>query len=146
MDGSSWPCTGGGDQNHPQEKEMHKGKMPVWGCLTNSWEKKRSKRQRRKGKIHPSDAEFQRITRRDKKAFLSVQSKEIDENSRMQKIRDLFLKIRDSKGIFHVKRDSIKDINDMDLIEAEDIKKNWQEYPRSTVQKTKTKTKTSWPR
>ena len=61
----------------------------------------------------------------------------------MRKIRDLFLKIRDSTGIFHVKRDSIKDINDMDLIEAEDIKKNWQEYPRSTVQKKNKKTKTS---
>ena len=71
--------------------------------------------------------EFQRIARRDKKAFLSDQCKEIEENNRMGKIRDLFKKIRDTKGIFHVKIDTIKDRNGMDLTEA-DIKKRWQEY------------------
>ena len=74
------------------------------------------------------NAEFQRIARRDKKAFLSDQCKEIEENNRMGKTRDLFKKIRDTKGIFHAKMCSIKDRNSMDLREAEDIKKRWQEY------------------
>ena len=74
------------------------------------------------------NAEFQRITRRDKKAFLSDQCKEIEENNRMGKTRDLFKKIRDTKGTFHGKMGSIKDRNGMDLIEAEDIKRSWQEY------------------
>ena len=73
------------------------------------------------------NAEFQRIARRDKKAFLSDQCKEIEENSRMGKTRDLFKKIRDTKGIFHAKMGTIKDKNDMDLTEA-DVKKRWQEY------------------
>ena len=74
------------------------------------------------------NAEFQRIARRDKKAFLSDQCKEIEENNRMGKTRDLFKKIRDTKGTHHAKMGSIKDRNDMDLTEAEDIKKRWQEY------------------
>ena len=74
------------------------------------------------------NAEFQRIARRDKKAFLSDQWKEIEENNRMRKTRDLFKKIRDTKGTFHAKMDSIKDRYGMDLTEAEDIKKRWQEY------------------
>jgi len=74
------------------------------------------------------NAEFQRIARRDKKAFLSDQCKEIEENKRMGKTRDLFKKIRDTKGTFHAKMGSIKDRNGMDLTEAEDIKKRWQEY------------------
>ena len=74
------------------------------------------------------NAEFQRIERRDKKAFLSNQCKEIEENNRMEKTRDLFKKIRDTKGTFHVKMGPIKDRNGMDLTEAEDIKKRWQEY------------------
>ena len=72
--------------------------------------------------------EFQRITRRDKKAFLSDQCKAIEENNRMGKTRDLLKNIRDTKGIFHAKMDTIKDRNGMDLIEEEDIKKRWQEY------------------
>ena len=72
--------------------------------------------------------EVQRIARRDKKAFLSDQCKEIEENSRMRKSRDLFKKTRDTKGTVHAKMDTIKDRNDMDLTEAEDIKKRWQEY------------------
>ena len=75
-----------------------------------------------------SNAEFQRIARGDKKAFLSDQCKEIEENKRMKKTRDLFKKIRDMKGTFHAKMDSIKDRNGMDLTEAEGIKKRWQEY------------------
>ena len=73
------------------------------------------------------NAEFQRIARRDKKAFLSDQCKETEENNRMGKTRDLFKKIRDTKGTFHVKMGTIKDRNGMDLTEAEDIKKRWQE-------------------
>ena len=74
------------------------------------------------------NAEFQRRARRDKKAVLSDQCKEIEENNRMGKTRDLFKKIRDTKGAFHAKMGSIKDSNCMDLTEAEDIKKRWQEY------------------
>ena len=74
------------------------------------------------------NAEFQRIARREKKAFLSDQCKEIEANNRMGKTRDLFKKIRDAKRIFHAKMGSIKDRNGMDLTEAEDIKKRWQEY------------------
>ena len=76
------------------------------------------------------NAEFQRIARRDKKAFLSDQCKEIEENNRMGKTRDLFKKSRDTKGTCHAKMGSIKDRNVMDLIEAEDIKKRWQEYTK----------------
>ena len=79
-------------------------------------------------------AEFQRIAWRDKKAFFSDQFKEIEENNRMGKTRDLFKKIRDTKGIFHAKMGSINDRNDMDLTVAEDIKKRWQEYAK-TIQK-----------
>ena len=73
-------------------------------------------------------AGFQRIARRDKKAFLSDQCKEIEENNRMRKTRDLFKKIRDTKGTYHAKMGSTKDRNGMDLTEEEDIKKRWQEY------------------
>ena len=83
------------------------------------------------------NAEFQRIARRDKKDFLSDQSKEIEENNRMGKTRDLFKKIRDTKGTFtfHVKMGTIKDRNGMDLTEAEDIKKTWQEYTEELYKK-----------
>ena len=100
--------------------------MTVWGGLRNSCEKKRSEKQRRKGKH--LNAEFQKIARRDKKAYFSDQCKEIEENNRMGKTRDLFKKIRDTKGTFHAKMGLVKDRNGMDLTEAEDIKKRWQEY------------------
>ena len=74
------------------------------------------------------NAEFQKIARRDKKAFLSDQCKEIEENNRMGKTRDLFKKIRDTKGTFHAKMSTVKDKNGMDLTEAEDSKKRWKEY------------------
>ena len=80
------------------------------------------------------NAEFQRIARRDKKAFLSDQCKEIEENNRMEKTSDLFKKIRDTKGIFHAKMGTIKDRNGMDLTE-EDIKKRWQEYMEGLYKK-----------
>ena len=81
------------------------------------------------------NAQFQRIAKRDKKAFLSDQCKETEENSRMGKIRDLFKKIRDTKGTFHAKMGSIKDRNGLDLTEAEDIKKRWQEYTKELYKK-----------
>ena len=81
------------------------------------------------------NAEFQRIARREKKAFLSDQCKEIEENNRMGKTRDLFMKIRDTKGVCHAKMGSIKDRNGMDLTEAEDIKKRWQEYTKELYKK-----------
>ena len=81
------------------------------------------------------NAEFQRIARRDKKAFLSDQCKEIEENNRMGKTRDLFKKIRDTKGTFHAKMGTIKDRNGMDLKEAEDIKKRWQDYTEELYKK-----------
>ena len=81
------------------------------------------------------NAEFQRIARRDKKAFLSDQCKEIKENNRMGKTRDLFKKIRDTKGTFHAKMGPIKDRNCMDLAEAEDIKKRWQEHTEELYKK-----------
>ena len=80
------------------------------------------------------NAEFQRVARRDKKAFLSNQCKEIEENNRMGKTRDLFKKIRDTKGIFHAKKGSVKNRNDMDLTEGEDIKRS-QEYPEELYKK-----------
>ena len=81
------------------------------------------------------NAEFQRIAKRDKKAFLSNQCKEIEEKNRMGKTRDLFKKIRDTKRIFHAKMGSIRDRNGMDLTKAEDIKKRWQEYREELYKK-----------
>ena len=81
------------------------------------------------------NAQFQRIARRDKEAFLSNQCKEREENNRMGKTRDLFKKIRDTKGTFHAKMDTVKDRNGMDLTEAEDIKKRWQEYTEELYKK-----------
>ena len=93
--------------------------------------KSKGEKQRHK---HPN-AEFQRIARRDTKAFLRDQCKEIEENNRIGKTRDLFKKIRDNKGTFHAKMGSIKDRNGMDLTEAEDIKKRWQEYTEELYKK-----------
>ena len=97
--------------------------MAVWEGLTYSCEKKRSEKERYKH----LNAEFQRIARKDKKAFLNNQRKQIEENNRMGKTRDLLKKIRDTKGSFHAKMGLIKDRNSMDLTEAENIKKRWQE-------------------
>ena len=96
--------------------------MAVWEGLTDSCEKKRSKNKGEKARYKHLNAEFQRIGRRDKKAFLSDQCKEIEENNRMGKTRNLFKKTRDTKGTFHAKMGSIKDRNGMDLTEAEDTK------------------------
>ena len=114
---------------------MQKSKTAVWGGLTNSYEKKRSERKGKKKRYTHLNADFQRIERREKKAFLSDQCKEIEEDIKMGKNRDLFKKIRDSKGIFHAKMGSIKDRNGMDLTEAENIKKRWQEYTEELYKK-----------
>ena len=106
---------------------MQKSKMAVRRGLTNSCEKKRSKKQRRKGKIQASECRVPKNSK-ERLDFLSDQCKEIEEKNRMGKTRDLFKKIRDIKGAFHAKMGSIKDRNGMDLTEAEDIKKRWQEY------------------
>ena len=99
-------------------------------------EKRReAKGKREKERYTHLNVEFQRITRRDKKAFLSHQCKETEENNRMRKTRDLFKKIRDTKGTFHAKMGTIKDRNGMDLTEAEDIKKRWQEYTEELYKK-----------
>ena len=95
----------------------------------------RSERQRRKERYTPLNAEFQGIARRDKKAFLSDQCKEIEENNRMGKTRDVFKKIRDTKRIFHAKMGTIKDRNSMHMTEAEDIKKRRQEYTEELYKK-----------
>ena len=96
---------------------------------------KRSERQRRKRKIYPLNAGFQRIARRDKKAFLSDQRKEIEENNRMAKNRYLFKKIADTKGTFHAKLSTIKDRNGVSLREGKNIKKRWQEYTEELYKK-----------
>ena len=123
MDGGLWHCTGGSNQDHSQEKKCKKAQWFSEEALEIA-----EKRREEKGKgeneryIH-LNAEFQRIARRDKKAFLSDQCKEIEEGNRMGKTRDLFKKIRDTKGAFHAQMGTIKDKNGMDLTEAENIKK-----------------------
>ena len=97
--------------------------MAVWGGLTNSCEKKRSEKQGEKERYTHLNAELQRITRRDKKAFLSDQYKDIEEKNRMGNTRDLFKKIRDTKETFHAKAGTIKKRNGTDITKAEDIKK-----------------------
>ena len=136
IDRGSWHCTRGSDQDHPQETEMQKSKMAVWGGFTNNCEKKwEGKNKWEKERYTHLNAEFQRIARRDKKVFLSDQCKEIEENNRMGKTRDLFKKIRDTNGTFHAKMGWIKDRNGMDLTEAEDIKKRWQEHTEELYKK-----------
>ena len=107
---------------------MKKTKWLSGKALQIAVKRKEVKSKREKERYKHLNTEFQRIARRDKKAFLSDKCKEIEENNRKGKTRDLFRKIRDSKGTFHSKMVSIKDRNGMDLTEAEDIKKRWQEY------------------
>ena len=97
--------------------------------------RREAKSEGKKKRYSHLNAEFQSIARRDKKTFLSDQCKEIEENNTMGKTRDLFKKIRDSKGTFHAKMCSIKDRNGIDLTEAEDIKKRWQEYTEELYKK-----------
>ena len=114
---------------------MQKSKMAVWGGLQIAVKRTEAKRKGEKERYKHLNAEFQRIARKNKKAFLSNQCKEIEENNRMGKTRDLFKRIRDTNGTFNAKVSSIKDRNSMDLTEAEDIKKSWQEYTEELYKK-----------
>ena len=117
------------------EKKCKKAKWLFEEALQISVKRREVKSKGGKERYTYLNAEFQRIARIEKKAFLSDQSKEIEENNRMGKTRDLFKKIRDTKGIFHAKMGLIKDRNSMDLTEAEDIKKRWQEYTEELYKK-----------
>ena len=118
----------------PMEKKCKKPNWLSEEALQIAVKRREGKNKGEKERYTHLNAEFQRIARRDEKAFLSDQCKEIEENNQMGKTRDLFKKIRDTKGTFHAKMGSMKDRNGMDLTEA-DLKKNWQEIHRRTVQK-----------
>ena len=112
----------------PKEKKCKKAKCLSERALQTAMKRREVKGKREKERYTHLNAKFRRTARRDKKAFLSDQCREIEENNRMGKTRDLFKKIRDTKGIFHAKMGTRKDRNSMDLTEAEEIKKSWQEY------------------
>ena len=112
----------------PKEKKCKKAKWLSEEVLKITEKRRKVKGKKEKERYIHLNADFQRIARRNKKAFLRDQCKEIQENNRVGKTRDLFKKIRDTKGAFHAKIGTIKDRNGMDLMEAEDIKKRWQEY------------------
>ena len=117
-----------GNKTIPKKKKCKKAKWLSEEALQIAVKKREVENKGEKERYKHLNAEFQRIARRDKKAFLSEQCKETEENNRMEKTRDLFKKIRDTKGTFHAKMGSIKDRSGRDLTEAEDIKKWWQEY------------------
>ena len=119
----------------PMEKKCKKAKWLSEEALQTAVKRREVKGKGEKERYTHLNAEFQRIARRDKKAFLSDQWKEIEEKNRMGKTRDLFKKIRDTKGTFHTKMGTIKDRNCRDLTEAEDIKKRWQEYTEELYKK-----------
>ena len=119
----------------PKVKKCKKAKWLSEEALQIAEKRREAKSKGDKERYTHLNAEFQRLARRDKKAFLSDQCKEIEENNRMGKTRDLFKKIRDTKGIFHAKMGTIKDRNSMDLTEAEDIKKRCQEYTEELYEK-----------
>ena len=119
----------------PVEKKYKKAKWLSEEALQIAVKRREAKSKGEKERYKHLNAEFQRIARRDNKAFLSDQCKEIEEKNRMGKTRDLVKKIRDIKGTFHEKMGSIKDRNGMDLTEAEDIKKRWQEYTEELYKK-----------
>ena len=117
-----------GTKTIPMGKKCKKAKWLSGEALPIAVKRREVKSKGEQERYKHLNAEFQRIARRDKKAFFTDQCKEIEENNRMGKTRDLFKKIRDTKGTFHAKMSSIKDRNGLDLREAEDIKKRWQEY------------------
>ena len=119
----------------PKKKKYKRAKWLSEESLQIAEKRREVKGKGEKERYTHLNAEFQRIAQRDKKAFLSDQCKEIEENNRMGKTRDFFKKIRDTKGKFHAKMGTIKDQNDMDLTEAEDIKKRWQEYTEEQYKK-----------
>ena len=118
-----------------KKKKCKKAKWLSEEALQKAVKRRKRKNKGQKERYTHLNAEFQRIAKSDKKAFLSDQCKEIGENNRMGKARDLFKRIRDIKGTFHAKMGSIKDRNGMDLTEAEDIKKSWQEYTEELYKK-----------
>ena len=128
MDRGLCHCTGRGIKTIPKRKKCKEAKWLSEEALQISVKRREVKSKGEKERYKHLNTEFQRIARRDKKAFLSNQCKEIEENNRMGKTRDLFKKIRDTKGKFHAKMGSIKGRSGRDLTEAEDIKKRWQEY------------------
>ena len=130
-----------GNKTIPKKKKCKKGKWLSGEGLQIAEKRREVKSKGEKERYTHLNSEFQRIARRDKKAFLSDQCKEREENNRMGKTRDLFKKIRDTKGTFHAKMGLIKDRNGMELAEAEDIKKRWQEYTEKLYKK-----RSSWPR
>ena len=117
-----------GSRSSPRKRKAKKAKWLSDEALQTAVKGREVKSKGEKERYKHLNAEFQRIARRDRKAFLSNQCKETEENNRMGKTRDLFKKTRDTKGTFHAKMGSIKDKNGMDLTEAEDIKKRLQEY------------------
>ena len=119
----------------PKKKKCNKAEWLSEEALQIAEKRREAKSKGEKDRYKHLNAEFQRIARRDKKAFLSDQCKEIEENNRMGKPRELFKKIRDTKGTFHAKMGTIKDRNGMDLTEAKDIKKRWQEYTEELYKK-----------
>ena len=119
----------------PMEKKCKKPKWLSEEALQIAVKRREAKSKGGKERYKHLNAEFQRIARRDKKAFLIDECKEMEEKNSMGKTRDLFKKIRDTKGTFHAKMGSIKDRNGMDLREAEDIKKRWQEYTEGLYKK-----------
>ena len=119
----------------PMEKKCKKAKWLSGEALLIAVKRREAKSKGKKERYKHLNAELQKIARKDKKAFLSDQCKEIEENNRMGKTKDVFKKIRNTKGIFHAKMGSIKDRNGMDLTEAEDIKKRWQEYTEELYNK-----------
>ena len=135
MDIGWFHCIAGSDQNHPQEKETQKAKWLSEEALQIAEKRREAKWKGEKERYTHLNAEFQRIARIHKKAFLSDQCKETEENNRMGKTRDLFKKIRDDKGTFQAKMDSIKNRNGMGLTEAKYIKKRWQEYTEELYKK-----------
>ena len=119
----------------PMEKKCKKAKWLSGEVLQTAVKRREAKSKGEKERYKHLNSEFQRIARRDKKAFLRDQCKDIEENNRMGKTRDLFKKIRDTRGTFHAKMGSIKDRYGRDLTEAEDIKKRWQEYTEELYKK-----------
>ena len=120
----------------PKKKKCKKAKWLSEETLQIAVKRRESKRKGEKERYTHLTSEFQRITRREKKAFLRDHCKEMEENNRMGKTRELFKKTTESKGTFHAKISSTKDRNDIDLIEAEDVKKRWQEYTEQQHKKT----------
>ena len=135
MDGGLYIVQETGSKTIPKKKKCKKAKWLSEEALQIAVKRREVKSKGEKERYTHLNAEFQRIAKRNKKAFLRDQCKEIEENNRMGKTRDLFKKIRDTKGTFHAKIGLIKDRNGMNLTEAENIKKRWQEYTEELYKK-----------